>query len=181
MIEIFVLVLLAWIIKWGLIIFGAYIALRILIAIFTGIFNSVKDSSNRNGESTTVEYKPSTTPKKDSFNIDMDYAVPPKTKDPSYTSTSLTTSTYNAKYEQNDFDEYDNLYEGNKLEELDHTRKEDIPVGGPYICPECFEPYDGLYCEACGHSNDEHGYEEVRDADKLNESIVAAAMFVDED
>ena len=47
----------------------------------------------------------------------------------------------------------------------------------PYTCPECFEPYDGVYCENCGHSNDDLGYEEVSDDDKWTENLVAAAMF----
>ena len=51
----------------------------------------------------------------------------------------------------------------------------------PYICPECFEPYDGIYCENCGHSNDDPGYEEVSDDEKWVEGMVAAAMFDAED
>ncbi len=47
----------------------------------------------------------------------------------------------------------------------------------PYICPECSEPYDGIYCENCGHSNDTPGYEEVSEYDKWFEDMTAIALI----
>lgn len=47
----------------------------------------------------------------------------------------------------------------------------------PYICPECSEPYDGIYCENCGHSNDTPGYEEVSEFDKWVEDMTAIALI----
>lgn len=47
----------------------------------------------------------------------------------------------------------------------------------PYICPECSEPYDGIYCENCGHSNDTPGYEEVSEFEKWFEDMTAIALI----
>ena len=61
------------------------------------------------------------------------------------------------------------------------TEIENENIYEPYICPVCFEPYDGIYCENCGHSNDEPGYEEVSDDEKWVENMVAMALFDAED
>ena len=51
----------------------------------------------------------------------------------------------------------------------------------PYICPECFEPYDGTYCECCGHYNDIPGYEEVSEDERFAEDFVAAMLIGEEE
>ena len=42
-------------------------------------------------------------------------------------------------------------YEGGMTED---QRQEEEKMAEAFICPVCFEPYDGVYCETCGYSND---------------------------
>lgn len=60
---------------------------------------------------------------------------------------------YSEDYSQNDFEYIEESYD-NKSMDVD-VLEEKTYLDRPFICPECFEPYDGFYCDSCGYSNDE--------------------------
>ncbi len=67
---------------------------------------------------------------------------------------------------------------GMEEKEVDPWDEEEmINVDDPYICPVCFEPYDGIYCNNCGHSNDIIGAEELSDEDKFAMGIAAVYTY----
>ena len=41
-------------------------------------------------------------------------------------------------------------YEYVDEDELERAKKDEERMAEPYVCPECFEPYDGIFCENCG-------------------------------
>lgn len=59
--------------------------------------------------------------------------------------------------------------------------EEEETLSEPYVCPECGDAYDGIYCEACGHLNEEPGYEEVSEDDQWFENMAMMAFFDAED
>ncbi len=61
------------------------------------------------------------------------------------------------------------------LEEMEESDTSDVVTygDGPYICPVCFEPYDGIFCDNCGHSNDIIGAEELSDTEKISMGFAA--------
>ena len=86
------------------------------------------------------------------------------------------------KADADDESDVDDVDDADDLDDMDFDKKqEEEQMAEAFICPECFEPYDGIYCENCGHSNDEVGYEEVSDDDKWFEDMMAVAMLDAED
>ena len=76
------------------------------------------------------------------------------------------------------FNDYVDDIEPDEVEEKSLLEmEEEERMWEPYTCPECFEAYDGIFCENCGHSNDDIGYEEVSEDDKFVEKLTAMAMF----
>lgn len=57
-----------------------------------------------------------------------------------------------------------------------YDKEEEERMAEPYICPECGDSYDGIYCENCGFEP-EIGYEEISNDERFVEDFTAIAMF----
>ena len=54
----------------------------------------------------------------------------------------------------------DAAYAGDPYGLAEDRRQEEEKMAEAFICPDCFEPYDGVYCENCGYSNDSDDFYE---------------------
>lgn len=135
------------VIKWGLILIGVALGIYIIVAIIRAITNAVKGRDGLDG---------SIAQDADTYRTHDDI--------------------YDLKGDVSDED-YDDYSDAIEVEVTTVSDEDQDRSQEPYICPECFEPYDGIYCEACGHTNDVAGYEEDSEADQWLEGMTAMAMF----